>query len=180
METFDILFSFFLSKKKETSITRTRCMKSCAIFVFILAQLELLSSFVRRRIQFADYVSECTLADKQLCNTNTTGFGQHSISSSCETGSRRKKRVNKTKKKKMNCVSFHPNANDCQKKLTISPSSPPKSRYSKRLPSSADALSLSNEYDQIIFAGDAKLLSTNENPRSKCTINWHGRFWKRK
>lgn len=32
--------------------------------------------------QSADYVSECTLADKQLCNTNTTGFGQHSMSSS--------------------------------------------------------------------------------------------------
>lgn len=30
----------------------------------------------------ADYVSEWTLADKQLCRTNTTGLGQHSISSS--------------------------------------------------------------------------------------------------
>lgn len=62
--------------------------------------------------------------------------------------------------------------------LTISPSSLPKSRNSKRLPSSADALSLSKEYVQSIFAGDAKPLSTNENPRSKCTSNWHGRFCK--
>lgn len=58
--------------------------------------------------------------------------------------------------------------------LTISPS--PKSRNSKRFPSSADALSWSNEYDQMIFAGDANPLSIKENPRSKCTINWHGRL----
>lgn len=61
--------------------------------------------------------------------------------------------------------------------LTISPSSPPKSRNNKRLPSSADAFSLSNEYDQMTLAGDPNPLSTNENPRSKCTSNWHGRFY---
>lgn len=65
-------------------------------------------------------------------------------------------------------------------KLTISPSSPPKSNINKRMPSSADAFNLSNGYDQITLAGGPKPLSSNENPRSKCTINWHGLPWKRK
>lgn len=36
-----------------------------------------------RSVDVVNYVSECTLADKQLCKTNTTGFGQHSMSNSC-------------------------------------------------------------------------------------------------
>lgn len=66
---------------------------------------------------------------------------------------------------------------DHKKNLTISPSSPPKSKNNDRVPSSAEPFSLSNEYDQITLAGVVKLLSTSENPLSKCTINWHGRLW---
>lgn len=55
--------------------------------------------------------------------------------------------------------------------LTISPSSLPKSKNKSRVPSSADAFNLSNGCDQITLAGEPKPLSTNEKPRSKCTIN---------
>lgn len=61
--------------------------------------------------------------------------------------------------------------------LTISPSSDPKSKYSSRFPSSAELFSRSNGYVQTIFAGGPWPASNNENPRSKWTISWHGRFY---
>lgn len=56
------------------------------IFVTIYLHHQVDIDFVRSSdvCPIIDYVSECTFADKQLCNTNTTGFGQHSISSSCK------------------------------------------------------------------------------------------------
>lgn len=56
------------------------------IFVTICLQHQVDIDFVHSSdfCPIIDYVSECTFADKQLCKTNTTGFGQHSISSSCK------------------------------------------------------------------------------------------------
>lgn len=119
-----------------------------------------------------NYVSECTFADKQLCNMNTTGFGQHSISISYW------RRVFKTKIQQLKLNWFQCDENELEETLTISPSSPPKSKNSKRTLSSAEAFNLSNEYDQTTLAGGPKPLSTSENPRSRCTISWHGRPWK--
>lgn len=37
------------------------------------------------KIFWGNYANECILADKQLCSTNTTGFGQQSMSISWNT-----------------------------------------------------------------------------------------------
>lgn len=51
---------------------------------FFTEELEESSLHVIQSHTERDYVNECTLADRQLCSTNTTGFGQHSRSSSCK------------------------------------------------------------------------------------------------
>lgn len=72
-------FKYLYLSREEICRESSEFQKHLPSFLF---QPNLLQSFCVMFVMPFDYASECTLADKQLWSTNTTGLQQHSKSSS--------------------------------------------------------------------------------------------------